>query len=151
MHTSLPVPLILLINAFKYAIGVFAWLVIIIVLQISCVFNFESFVDSLWMKDINNELSVNLLGEVAFRAPYGYGDFGCGERFIYMVRYHPGKQKADDDTDARAEVRSLGSLVDANTWKFVRQDGIFTYYSDSHYTYRVRHISDGTDISVEPR
>ncbi len=129
----------------KYGLGVLCWWALFMYLHVQCVFNVGSFVDSLWVKDLQHGLVVNVIGEVAYRASYGYGDYGCGDKYIYTVLYHPGS------TGAAGEVRSVSSLVDVPTWRMVKEDGIFTYYLDSKHKYRVRHISDGADISAEDR
>lgn len=132
-------------TSIKYGAGVLCWWALFAYLQVQCVFNVGSFVDSLWMKDLHDGLVRNLTGEIAYRAGYGYGDYGCGDKYIYTVLYHPGS------TDAEGEVRSLSSLVDVPTWKAAEEDGIFTYYFDSKHKYSLRRISDGADISVEDR
>jgi hypothetical protein len=114
-------------------------------LQVQCVFNVRSFIDGLWITELQDGLVKNVIGEVAYRASYGYGDYGCGDKYIYSVLYHAGS--ADDN----GEVRSLSSLVDVPTWRAAEEDGIFAYYLDSKHKYRMRQISDGTDISVEAR
>ncbi len=128
-----------------YASGVLGWVALFAFLQMQCFFNVGSFVDSLWMKDLHNGLVKNLIGKVAYRAAGGYGDYGCGDKYIYSALYHPGS------ADAAEEIRSLSSLVDAPTWKDAGRDGIFTYYVDAYHWYRMRWISDGVDISVTDR
>ena len=132
-------------TSLKYGLGVLCWWALFVYLQVQCVLNVGSFIDSLWMKDLQDGLVENVIGEVAYRASYGYGDYGCGDKYIYSVLYYPGS------TDAEGEVRSLSSLVDVPTWRMAEEDGIFAYYIDSKHKYRVRQISDGADISVEDR
>jgi hypothetical protein len=132
-------------TSIKYGLGVLCWWALFVFLQVQGVFNVGSFVDSLWMKDLHDGLVQNVIGEVAYRAGFGYGDYGSGDKYIYSVLYHP------ESTDVEGEVRSLSSLVDVPTWRFAEEEGIFAYYLDSRHKYRVRWISDGADISVEDR
>lgn len=132
-------------KSIKYGSGVLCWCALFTYLQVQCIFNVGSFVDSLWMQDLQNGLAKNVLGEVACRARYGYGDYGCGDKYIYSVLYRA------RSTDAEGEVRSLSSLVDVSTWRMAEEDGIFIYYLDSKNKYRLRQSSDGADISVVAR
>jgi len=133
------------ITILKYAAGVLGWMLLLSFLTLRGVFNSNSFVDGLWMNDLHDELVRNVTGEVALRAPYGYGDFGSGARYIYWAEYHHrGK-------DAAAGPRTLTSLVDVASWKWVRTDGITEIYADARYRYLVRTTSDGTDILAEDR
>lgn len=130
----------------KYGAGVSGWLVLFGVLQHTCLFNVGSFVDSLWMKDLHDGLVRNVIGEVAYRAGYGYGDFGCGDKYIYSALYHPG------NTDSKGEFRSLTSLVDVATWREAEDSSSITFtFLDSKHTYVLRYISDGAEISVKDR
>ena len=129
-------------TSIKYGLGVLCWWVLFAYLQIQCIFNVGSFVDGLWMKDLHDGLVKNVIGEVAYRASRGYGDVGCGDKYIYSALYYPGPEDVD------GEIRSLSSLVDVTTWRPAEQDGIFVYFLDSKHKYRLRHISDGADISV---
>lgn len=126
----------------KYALGVLAWQVVFVVLQVYCIFNVGSFVDSLWIKELHDGLVQNLAGKIAFRAEDGYGDFGCGDKYIYTVLYKSGVQ------DDEGKYRSLSSLVDVQTWKIDNQEGNFVNFLDSKHKYTLRIISDGTDITA---
>ncbi len=129
----------------KYAAGVLGWGIVFAFLQMQCIFSEGSFVDGLWMKGLHHGLVKNLVGQVAYRARGGYGDFGCGDKYIYWALYHPGRAEAE------GEIRSLSSLVDTATWRDAGVDGIFSYYVDSRHKYRMRWISDGVDISAADR
>lgn len=130
----------------KYGAGVLCWLIVFGVMQHLCLFNVGSFVDSLWMKDLHDGLVQNVIGEVAYRAGYGYGDYGCGDKYIYSALYHPGS------TDTAGEVTSLTSLVDVTTWREIEDSASITFtFLDSKHKYVLRYISDGADISVEDR
>lgn len=126
----------------KYALGVLMWQVVFAILQIQCIFNVGSFIDGLWQKDLHDGLVQNLIGKIAYRAVDGYGDFGCGDKYIYTVLYKSGNQ------DEEGKYKSLTSLVDVQTWKIDSQDGILTYFIDSKHKYILRYISDGTDITA---
>lgn len=128
-----------------YLPGVLGWWVLLIVLQTSCIFNFSAFVDGLWMRDLHDGLAQNVLGEIAYRAGHGYGDLGCGDRYIYSILYRPAGEE-----DA-GQVRSLTSLIDVSTWKPSGGESIFAYYVDANHRYRVRWISDGADLYAEDR
>jgi hypothetical protein len=130
----------------KYIFGVLCWAALFAYLQFQCLFNVGSFVDSLWMKDLHDGLVENLIGAVAYRAGYGYGDYGCGDKYIYSVQYHPG------GTDGEGEIRSLSSLVDVATWREIEDSASITFtFLDSKHKYVLRYISDGADISAVDR
>jgi hypothetical protein len=126
----------------KYAVGVLAWLVVFVILKMQCVFNVDSYTDGLWQKELHDGLVENLIGNIAYRAEDGYGDFGCGDKYIYTVLYKSGKQGDE------GKYKSLTSLVDVQSWKINSQQGIFTYFIDSKHKYTLRYISDGTDITA---
>ncbi len=130
-------------QALKYGVGVLVWLIAFNVLAMHSRLNIWSLVDSLWMRDLHDGLVRNITGEVAFRAEYGYGDFGSGTKYIYLVRYRP------DSEGKGGEWRSLTSLVDTNTWREVAPEGVITTFRDARHEYEVRSISDGTDILVD--
>lgn len=123
-----------------YGAGMMCWLIVFGYLQHQCIFNVGSFVDSLWVKDLHDGLVENVIGEVAYRAEDGYGDYGCGTKYLYSARYHPSR------TDLEGEIRSLSSLVDAATWRMVGSEGIAVTFLDSKHRYVLRRISDGADL-----
>lgn len=130
----------------KYITGMSCWLIVFGILQHLCLFNVGSFVDSLWIKDLHDGLVQNVIGEVAYRASYGYGDYGCGDKYIYSVLYHP------ESTDTEGKVRSLSSLVDVATWREAEGSSSITFtFLDSKHEYVLRYISDGADISAVDR
>lgn len=130
-------------RALKYAAGMLAWLVVLNMLAMHTRFNIWSRVDSLWMRDLHDGLVRNMTGEVAFRAEYGYGDFGSGAKYIYLVRYRP------DSEGKGGEWKSLTSLVDTATWREVGPEAAITTFRDARHEYEVRSISDGTDVLVD--
>lgn len=130
----------------KYVAGMVCWFIIFGVLKRFCIFNMGSFVDSLWMKDLHDDLVRNVSGELAYRASYGYGDYGCGDKYIYFALYRPG------GSDTEGELRSLTSLVDVATWREVEASSSITYtFLDSKHKYVLRYISDGADILAVDR
>lgn len=134
------------VTSLKYAFGVLCWMVLLGLLMQWDVFNAGSFVDGLWVKNLHDNLVQNVIGEVAYRATSGYGDYGSGPKYIYLIEYHASRK------GAKEEVRSLGSLVDVATWKWVRSEGsTHEIYMDAKHKYIVRTISDGADISVVDR
>ncbi len=128
----------------KHVLGVLCWFAVFAFLQFECLFNVGSAVDGLWVKDLHDDLVENLIGEVAYRAERGHGDSGCGARYIYSVRYHPNRE--DSPLSVGGELRSLTSLVDLATWRFVGQESAIATYVDSKHEYSVRTISDGTEV-----
>ena len=130
----------------KYVAGMLCWIIVFAYLQTQCLFNVGSFVDSLWMEDLHDGLVENVIGKVAYRADYGYGDYGCGAKYIYSVRYNPSRM------DFEGDFRSLSSLVDVATWREVDDSAfITTTFLDSRHKYVLRRISDGADISAVDR
>jgi hypothetical protein len=130
----------------KYIAGMLCWIIVFGILQHQCLFNVGSFVDGLWMKDLHDGLVKTMIGDVAYRASYGYGDYGCGDKYIYSALYRPGS------TDTGGEVRSLTSLVDVVTWREIEDSASITStFLDSKHKYVLRYISDGADISAVNR
>ncbi len=132
-------------TSLRYVLGVLCWAAVFAYLQIQCLFNVGSFVDSLWMKDLHDGLVENVIGEVAYRAGGGYGDYGCGVKYIYSVQYHPNRM------DIEGDIRSLSSLVDVATWRMVGSENNTVTFLDAKHKYVLRSISDGVDISVVDR
>lgn len=134
------------VTTLKYIAGMVCWFVIFGVLQHFCFFNLGSLIDSLWMKDLHDNLVQNVIGEVAYRANNGYGDFGCGDKYIYSALYHP------RGADTKGEFRSLTSLVDVASWREAEAAAPITFtFLDSKHQYVIRYISDGADISAVDR
>jgi hypothetical protein len=127
-----------------YGFGVLSWWTLFGYLHFQCLFNVIPFVDGLWTKDLHDGLVKNMIGEIAFRANNGYGDYGCGDKYIYRVTY---PRRPDNG----GEKRSLSSLVDVATWRYVGSENVIATYVDSKHRYFVRSISDGVDISAEDR
>ena len=122
------------------------WAAIFAYLQFQCLFNVGSFVDGLWMKDLHDGLARNLIGEVAYRAGNGYGDYGCGDRYLYSVHYSP------PGTDAGETVRSLDSLVDIATWREVEDSvSITATFLDAKHKYVLYMTSDPAYIRAVDR
>jgi hypothetical protein len=137
--------LVLFGTLLKYIAGIAIWLIVFTVLQISCVFNMGSFVDGLWMESLHDGLVKNMIGNVAFRVSDGYGDYGCGDKYIYFVAYRHSKE------DTKEEFRSLSSLIDVTTWREVEdtdESSITTIFRDSKYEYVLHLTSDGADMSA---
>ncbi len=135
-----------IVTTLKYIAGMICWFIIFGVLQHFCIFNLGPFVDSLWMKGLHDDLVQNVIGEVAYRASNGYGDFGCGDKYIYSALYPP------RGADTQGEFRSLTSLVDVATWREVEGASSITFtFQDSKHQYILRYISDGADISAVDR
>jgi len=130
----------------KYIAGMACWLIIFGFLQHMCLFNVGSFVDGLWMKDLHDGLVQNVIGEIAYRARNGYGDNGCGDKYIYSALYHL------RGSNTEGEVKSLTSLVDVATWREVEDVSSINFtFLDSKHQYVIRYISDGADISAEDK
>lgn len=130
----------------KYAAGILCWAGIFAYLQVQCIFNVGSFVDGLWMRDLHDDLVQNLIGKVAFRASGGYGDYGCGDRYIYTAHYGAG------DTDSGSDTRTLTSLVDVATWREVDDPvSITATFLDSKHTYVLYMTSDPAYILAVDR
>lgn len=130
---------------FRYAFGVICWLVVLDVLAVFGGINVWSFVDGLWMHKLHDGLVRNAIGNIAYRAEGGYGDFGAGARYIYSVAYQPQGAKA------HTVIKSLNSLVDLNSWHYVAESGIDATYQDVKHVYTVRTTSDGTEITAGDR
>jgi hypothetical protein len=132
-------------TSLKYVLGVLCWVAVFAYLQIQCLFNVGSFVDGLWMKELHDGLVENVIGEVAYRAGDGYGDYGCGAKYIYSVQYRQGR------IDGEGVIRSLSSLVDVATWRMIGSESITATFLDAKHKYVLRSISDGVDISAGDR
>ena len=130
-------------RALKYGAGVLVWLIVLNAVAMHTRFNVWSLVDGLWMRDLHDGLVRNMIGEIAFRAETGYGDFGSGTKYIYIVQYRP------DSEGKGGEWKALTSLVDIPTWHKVGPEGVITTFRDARHEYEVRSISDGTDILVD--
>ncbi len=140
----------------KYALGVVAWLVVLGALALYGRVNVWSWVDGLWMRELHDGLVRNAIGEVAYRAEQGYGDYGTGPKYLYTAEYQlPGAASGAESSvaaSANKEIRSLTSLVDVATWHEAGSDGAnFTLYLDARHKYAVRTTSDGTDMSAADR
>lgn len=126
----------------KYGTGVLFWLILLGVISARTRLNVWSMVDGLWMRPLHDGLVRNVIGELAYRAESGYGDYGSGVRYIYFAQYRA------DSEGKNGELRPLSYLIDTATWHEVGQEGVVTTFRDARYEYRVRTISDGTDIFV---
>jgi hypothetical protein len=131
--------------ALKYGAGMLTWLIVLNVLAMHTRLNVWSLMDGMWMRDLHDGLVRNMAGDLAFRADYGYGDFGSGAKYIYLVGYRP------DSEGKGGKSMTLTSLVDTATWHQAGRDGIITVFRDARHEYRVRSISDGTDILVDTK
>lgn len=121
-----------------YLGGIIFWIIIISVLRVYCIFNLPLFIDGLWNKKINDELSVNFLGSVA----YQFTGLDCNNSLIYIVHYYP------EDMSGDSQNRTLTSLIDLNTWHMDSSDDISITYLDKNHRYVLYNNSDGVSMKV---
>jgi hypothetical protein len=96
------------------------------------------FIDSLWIKQADDNLVVGLTGAIGFHAEFG----DCEAKLIYTARYYPDGMTDDYQT------KSLTDLVDVGTWEISTSDNISTTYVDSSYKYVVYHTSDDIYMGI---
>jgi hypothetical protein len=92
----------------------------------------------LWTKPINNQLTLNLIGSVAFRT----SGLNCDEKYIYLVNYYP------DGESGNHQSRTLTSLVDLDTWRQVSSDALSAIFTDKSHQYILYNTSDGVYMKV---
>jgi hypothetical protein len=123
---------------FKYLAGILLWFIVLSVLQAYCIWNGPRIIDGLWTEPINNQLTSNLIGSVAYRT----SGMKCDDKFIYLVRYYP------DDESEKYQSRSLSSLIDTGTWQHVSSDAVTTVFTDKSHQYILYNTSDGVYMKV---
>ncbi len=117
------------------------WLIVFGVLQYQCIFDITSPIDSLWLKNLHDDLVENVIGKIALHVQAGR----CVDRYLYTVRYHPSRM------DIEGEIRSLTSLVDVATWREIESGSISVTYLDSKHRYELYITSDGEYIKAVNR
>lgn len=121
-----------------YAFGALCWIVLISILKLACVINIPFIIDGLWAKEVQDDFTENIVGEIAFRAD----KFGCENTFLYTAKYYP--QGVSDNY----ETKTLTSVVDINSWKAIAEDNISATFVDNNFKYVLYHTSDGVFIRI---
>lgn len=124
--------------SFSYAFGTACWLLLFAILKWSCTGDIIKKIDSLWLKKIDNDLVVNLIGDLAFHAEY----YDCDEQFIYTAHYYP------NGMDGKYKVSRLTNTIDIGSWKTIDSDTISTTYIDKSFKYIVYRTSDGIYMRI---
>lgn len=122
----------------KYLPGILFWLLLLSVLRIYCIWNGPPIIDGLWTRQINDHLTANLIGSVAYQT----SGLNCDDKYIYLANYYP------NGIDKQSEIRSLTSLIDPDTWQQITSDTITTTYADRYHRYILYSTSDGVSMKV---
>lgn len=126
----------------KYMAGVLCWLLVFGLLAYNCVFDIYDVIDGLWMNELHDGLVKNVIGDIAFNAQ---GGECIADKYIYWARYNP------SESDLEGKPRSLTSLVDVTTWKYVGRESSTFIYQDMKRTYEIHYISDENFILAADR